>query len=166
MARADLVEVYISGLNLAAVLVVANGRRCRIITGDEFAPGEKITAQFFFRSSGHAELVLAQIDQGSVSGKPADALAASVELAAAKVGAAVISPDRLKAFAEAQVSEIIARVNASGRRGKLKHWNARYRLYRLERIAKCEPVISYQAFLEQAVILPTVRNIAILGRTV
>jgi hypothetical protein len=38
VSRADLVNVYISGLELTAVAIVGAGRRCRIITGEP-APG-------------------------------------------------------------------------------------------------------------------------------
>jgi hypothetical protein len=41
MSRASLIDAYISGLSLTAVSVVASadGRRCRIETGGEIAPG-------------------------------------------------------------------------------------------------------------------------------
>jgi len=49
VSRASLIDVYISGLNLTAVAVVsgADGRRCRIETGDEIAPGETVKHRFY-----------------------------------------------------------------------------------------------------------------------
>jgi hypothetical protein len=81
VSRASLVETYISALNLTAVAVVSDGRRCRITEGEP-APGEKIKHRFYFKSS-HAELVLVTIDVEGLSGKPLAAVAGAIERAAA-----------------------------------------------------------------------------------
>jgi hypothetical protein len=69
VSRASLVDVYISRLNLTAVAIVADGRRCRIETGGEIAPGEKIEARFYFKPT-HADLVLMTIDKEGLSDLP------------------------------------------------------------------------------------------------
>jgi hypothetical protein len=63
LSRASLIEVYIAALPLAAVAIVssADGRRCRIETDGEPAPGETIERRLYFKPS-HAELVLSTID--------------------------------------------------------------------------------------------------------
>jgi len=162
LSRAALIEAYISGLQLTEVAVVGDGRRCRITEGEP-AEGEKIQRQFYFKPS-HAELVLVMIDQDGLSGKPSAALAASIEQAAAKLGAPFQTPDELRKLAGQQVDEIVERIKASGQRGALKHWNARYKQYRLAQGAKGEKAIGYWPFLEQAVMLPTVRDAAATGR--
>jgi hypothetical protein len=98
VSRASLVETYIAALNLTAVTVVADGRRCRIETGGEIAPGEKIKRQFYFKSS-HAELVLLTIDKEGPSGKSPAALAAPIERAAATLGAQVARAEKAVPYA-------------------------------------------------------------------
>jgi hypothetical protein len=143
---------------LIAVTVAGAGKRCRIITGEP-SPDEPIQHRYFFKPS-HAELVLATIDQEGLSGKPGAALAATIERTAAALGAPFQTPDTLRKLAGQQVDEIVERIKASGQRGALKHWNARYKQYRLAQGAKGEKAIGYWPFLEQAVMLPTVRSIA------
>jgi hypothetical protein len=82
------------------------------------------------------------------------------------LGARHHSPAELRKAAAEQVAEITARVKASGQRGALKVWNTRYKQYRLAQVAKAEPAIPYSAFLEQVVIMPTVRQVAATGRMV
>jgi hypothetical protein len=89
-------------------------------------------------------LLLSTIDPEGLSGQPAAALASA----------------KIRKCAGQQVNEIVERIKAAGQRGKLKHWNARYKQYRLAQGAKGEKVIGYGPFLEQAVMLPTVRSIA------
>ena len=72
----------------------------------------------------------------------------------------------IRAVAERQVDAITERVKASGQAGGLKHWNARYKQYRLAQGAKGEKALGYWPFLEQAVMLPTVRNMAASGRMI
>ena len=108
MSRADLVDVYISGLNLAEVVVVSNGRQCRITNVGEFVPGEKIKASYHLKPT-HADLVLATIGREGLSGKPA-ALVAAIERTAEMLGAPYQRPDELRRGAEQQVDEITARI--------------------------------------------------------
>ncbi|HXB80462.1 MAG TPA: hypothetical protein VNX23_24160 [Bradyrhizobium sp.] len=161
MPRAQLVETYISSLPLVEVAIVGAGLQCMIRAGShgEIAPGEIVQHRYFFKSS-HAELVLLTIGPEGLSGKPAATLAASIEQAAAKLGAKWQTSDALRKAAEVQVAEIVERVKASGQHGALKPWNTRYRQYRLAQVEKREPAIPYSAFLEQFVITPTVRSIA------
>jgi hypothetical protein len=164
MSHSSLIDTYIAALNLTSIAVVGDGRRCRITEGEP-AEGEKIKHRYYFKPS-HAELVLVMIDVEGLSGKPPAALAGAIEQAAAKLGAPYQSPDELRKAAEQQVAEIVERVRASGQRGALKVWNTRYRQYRLAQVEKREPAIPYSAFLEQVVIMPTVRNMAMTGRMV
>jgi hypothetical protein len=85
VSRASLIEAYISGLNLTAVAVVSDGRRCRIRTGEP-GPGEKIKRQFYFKPS-HADLLLLTIGLDGWTDQALAALAALIERAAAKLGA-------------------------------------------------------------------------------
>jgi hypothetical protein len=164
VSRASLVEAYISALNLTAIAIVSDGLRCRIETGEP-AEGEKIKRQFFFKPS-HAELVLMTIGKEGLSGKPPAVLAALIERTAAMLGAPFQTPSELQAAAEHQVAEITARIKAAGTSGALKKWNSRYRQYRIAQVEKREPAICYATFLEQFVIMPTVRSIAATGRMV
>jgi hypothetical protein len=77
LSRAALIDVYISGLELAEVVVVANGRQCRIITGEP-AAGEKIKARYYFKPS-HAELTLLTLGAEGLAGKHPAALADAIE---------------------------------------------------------------------------------------
>jgi hypothetical protein len=166
LSRASLIDAYVSALPFAPVAVVVIPGGCRVAVGGEPAAGETIKHQFYFRPL-HIELVLgaAALSDGLIK-LPADAVAARIELAAATLGAPCHTLEQLRKFAAPQVAEIVVRVKASGRRGKLKSWNSRYRIYRLERTARCEAAIDYWSFLELKVVLPTVRNIAAMGRTV
>jgi hypothetical protein len=101
-----------------------------------------------------------------LSGKPAAALAELIERAAAKLGAPHQTPEQVRKAAGHQVAEIVERVKTAGQRGALKVWNKRYRQYRLAQVAKGEKAIGYWPFLEQAVMLPTVKQLAMTGRTV
>jgi hypothetical protein len=167
VSRTDLIQTYIEALNLTEVAIVGAGRQCRIHTdGDgEIAPGEPIAHRYFFKPS-HAELVLATIGPEGLSGQPAGALVDAIEQTAAKLGARWQTPDGLRKAAAAQVAEIVERVKTAGLSGKLRHWNARYKQYRLGQVAKAEPAIPYAAFIERSVTLPTIREIAASGRTV
>jgi hypothetical protein len=60
----------------------------------------------------------------------------------------------------------VARVQAAGLSGRLKRWNAAYKQYRLEAVAKSERAMPYSHYIEQVVTMPTVRNVAATGRTV
>jgi hypothetical protein len=119
VARASLVDVYISGLNLTAVTVVCNGRQCRIKFspgGESDAPGEKVGARYFFRPS-HAELVLATIGKEGLTGTQPAVLAGSIERAAALLGAPYQTLDELRKVAEQAVDEVQARVAALNQSG-------------------------------------------------
>jgi hypothetical protein len=164
MSHASLIETYISALNLAEIAIVGAGRQCRVITG-EIAPGEPVACRYFFKPS-HAELVLATIGPEGLSGKPAGELAASIERTAAMLGARHQSPEQLRKAAEEQVAEIVERVKTAGLSGRLKMWNKRYRQYRLAQVAKAEPAIPYAAFIERVVTTPTVKQLAMSGRSV
>jgi hypothetical protein len=164
MSRAALIDVYISGLNLTEVAVVGAGRRCRIETG-EIAPGEPVAHRFFFRAS-HADLVLAAIDKEGLPSKSPARLVDAIERTAAKLGAPFMTLDELRKAAEVQVAEIVERVKTAGLSGKLKRWNAAYRQYRLEAVARAEKAIPYANYIEQAVTMPTVKQLAASGRTV
>ncbi len=96
--------------------------------------------------------LLSTIGPEGLSGKPAAALADAIVQAAARLGARWQTPDTLRKLAGQQVDEIVERVKSSGQRGKLKHWNTRYRQYRLAQVAKAEKAIPYSSFLEQVVI--------------
>jgi hypothetical protein len=158
MSRASLIDAFISGLQLTEVAIVGAGKRCRIITGEP-APGELIQHRYYFKPS-HADLLLDTIGPEGLLGRPAVALAGAIEQTAARLGARWQTSDALRKAAGAQVDEIVERIKASGQRGKLKSWNARYKEYRLGQAAKGEKAIGYWTFLEQAVTLPTVRSIA------
>jgi hypothetical protein len=162
VARADLIATYISALNLTAVAVVADGRRCRIITGEP-APGETIAARFYFKAS-HAELVLAEIDKDGLSGKPA-AVAALIEGTARRIGAPFQTPDELHRAAEVQVAAVQARVASMNQSGGLSALNKAYRQYRLGQVARAERAIPYSAFVERR-IATILRDVAMSGRAV
>jgi hypothetical protein len=164
MSHASLIDTYIDWLNLTAVTVVGDGRRCRITEGEP-AEGEKIKHQYFFKPS-HAELVLVMIDVEGLSGKPLAAVAGAIEQAATKLGAPYETAAGLRKAAEQQVDEIVERVKTAGLSGRLKHWNVRYRQYRLAQIEKSEPAIPYAAFIERVVTMPTVRQLAASGRAI
>lgn len=161
MSRADLIRTYIDGLNLAEVTVVCSGRQCRICIGEP-ADGEKVKASYHLKPT-HADLVLATIGKEGVTGTKPAVLAASIEKAAATLGANYFTLDALRAEAAVQVAEITARIKAAGLSGALKQWNTRYRQYRLARAEQGEPAIPYSVFLEQVVIMPTVRDAAASG---
>ncbi len=167
MSRAALIDVYISGLNLTEVAIVGAGKRCRIhIDGDgEIAPGEPVACRYYFKAS-HAELVLMTIGKEGVTDQAPAALAEAIERTAAMLGAPHQTPAELRAAAAEQVAEIVERVKSAGLSGRLKMWNKRYRQYRLVQIAKSEPAIPYASYIEQAVTLPTVKQLAASGRTV
>jgi hypothetical protein len=167
MSHSSLVETYIAALNLTEVAIVGAGRQCRIHTdGDgEIAPGEPVAHRYYFKAS-HAELVLMTIGKDGMSGKPAGALADAIEQAAATLGAPYQTPAGLRKAAEAQVAEIVERVKAAGLSGRLKRWNAAYRQYRLDAVAKSEKAMPYACYIEQAVTLPTIKQIAATGMTV
>jgi hypothetical protein len=82
LSRASLIDVYISGLNLATVAIVSSGRRCRITEGEP-APGETVKHRFYFKPS-HAELLLATIDLEGVTDQAPAAVAALIERTAAQ----------------------------------------------------------------------------------
>jgi hypothetical protein len=166
-SRESLVQTYIDALPLARVAIVAiPGRGCRVAVGGEIGPGEKIAHQFFFKPL-HIELVLgaAGLGDGPIR-QPAVIVAEQIEQAAAKLGARWQTADGLRKVAAEQVDEIVERVKTAGLSGKLKRWNAAYRQYRLEAVAKAEKAIPYAAFLEQVVTMPTVKQLAMTGRTV
>jgi hypothetical protein len=54
----------------------------------------------------------------------------------------------------------------AGLSGKLKRWNAAYKQYRLEQVAKSEPAIPYANYIEVVVTMPTVRQLAASGRMI
>jgi hypothetical protein len=164
VSHSSLVETYISALNLTAVTVVGAGRRCRIITGEP-EPGEPVAHRFFFRAS-HAGLVLATIGQDGMSGQPAAVLAGAIEQAAASIGAPFQTPDELRKAAGQQVAEIVERVKTAGLSGKLKRWNKAYKQYRLAQVAEAKQAMPYANYIEQAVTMPTVRQIAASGRMI
>jgi hypothetical protein len=165
VSRASLIDVYISGLNLAEVAIVGAGRQCRIHVDGEIAPGEPVAARYLFKRS-HAELLLAKIGQDGISGKPAAAVTALIEQTAAKLGARWQTADGLRKAAAEQVAEIVERVKMAGLSGKLKRWNASYKQYRLEAVAKSEKAMPYACYIEFVVTAPTIRSLAATGRTV
>jgi hypothetical protein len=143
MSRAALIDVYISGLNLATVAVVSDGRRCRVAvfgsaedTGEP-EPGETVRHRFYFKPS-RADLVLMTIGKEGVTGKPPAALAALIERAAAMLGAPYRTPDELRRIAEQAVVEVQARVAALNQSGGLKQINKQYKSDRLAQIARAE----------------------------
>jgi hypothetical protein len=164
MSRADLIETYISVLNLTSVAIVGAGRQCRIHTG-EIPPGEPIAARYLFKPS-HAELLLATIGKDGLAGQPAAALVDAIERTAAMLGAPHQTPAELRAAAAGQVAEIVERVKMAGLSGKLKRWNASYKQYRLAQLEKGEPAIPHASYVEKVVTLPTLKQIAMTGRTV
>ena len=160
MSRQSLIDVYISSLPYAAVSIIPAAPGSRVEVGGPSKPA------FYFKMT-HIELVLgrAGLHCGPVDQPPA-AVAALIEQAAAKLGATVIRPDELRKAAEIQVDEISARIRAENQDGTLKSWNARYKHYRRAQVEKREPAIPYSAFLEQFVIAPTVRDVAMTGRMI
>jgi hypothetical protein len=165
MSRADLIQTYIEALNLTEVAIVGAGRRCRIIHTGDLAPGEPIACRYYFKAS-HAELLLATIGKEALSGRPAAAMVDAIERTAAMLGASHQTPEQLRAAAAEQVAEIVERVKTAGLSGRLKMWNKRYKQYRLGQLEKSEPAIPYAAFLEQAVTMPTVKQLAASGRMI
>jgi hypothetical protein len=136
------------------------------LVGGEPAPGEKIKHRYFFKPL-HVELLL---NAASLSDDPIDqapaAVAELIERTARRMHAPYETEREIRAAAERQVDEMTARVEASNQSGGLKHWNTRYRQYRLEQVSRAERAIPFSAFLEQFVITPTVRNVAATGRMV
>jgi hypothetical protein len=164
VSREALIQAYISGLNLAEVAIVGAGRQCRVITG-EIAPGEPVACCYYFKAS-HAELLLRH-DRPGWHVRPAGGRAGGADRAGGgTLGAPYQTPDALRKAAAEQVAEIVERVKTAGLSGRLKRWNAAYKQYRVAQVAKAEPAIPYAAFLEQVVTLPTVKQLAMTGRTV
>jgi hypothetical protein len=164
LSRASLVEAYIAALPLAAVAIVssADGRRCRIHTDGEPAPGDTIERRFYFKPS-HAELVLSTIDlEGWTDHQPA-AVAAQIERAATTLGASFHTLAELREAAEEAVVEIQARVDAGRQNGDLKQVNRQYKHYRQQQIARAEKAMPYAKFLEQFT-ASIVRDVAMSGR--
>jgi hypothetical protein len=161
VARASLVETYVSALNLTAVAIVssADGWRCRIETGGTSAPA------FYFKPS-HADLVLLTIGLDGWTDQAPAAVAGAIERTAATVGAPIISPDALRAEAERQVAEIVERVRASNQSGGLKVWKTAYKQYRRAQIAKAEKAIPYSAYLQRVIVATMVRNVEMTGRMI
>jgi hypothetical protein len=77
-----------------------------------------------------------------------------------------MTSDELHRVAEQAVDEIVERIKASGQRGALKVWNSRYKSYRLKQNAKGGKAVGYWQYLELAVTLPTVRDVASSGRSI
>jgi hypothetical protein len=158
MPRVDLIQTYISGLNLTEIAIVGAGKQCRIktTTGGRFegtfqtgeiAPGEPVAHRYFFKSS-HVDLLLATIGQDGLSGRSAAALAASIEQAAASIGAVYRSPAEIHKAAELAVAAITERVRIANQSGGMKSINREYRAYRQQQLAKGEMATSYAAFIE------------------
>jgi hypothetical protein len=164
MSRADLIQTYISGLQLTEVAIVGAGKQCRIHTGGhgEIAPGEIVQHRYFFKSS-HVELVLLTIGPEGLSAKPAAALAELIVQAAASIGAPYRSPAQVRKGAEVAVAEITERVRIANQRGGMKLINRKYRAYRQQQLAKGEKATSYAAFIEPFV-ATMVKQVA--GRTI
>jgi hypothetical protein len=167
VSRDSLIDAYIAALPLAAVAIVlsADGRRCRIHTEGEPGPGETIERRLYFKPS-HAELVISTIDllEGWTDQAPA-AVAASIEQAAATLGAPVHALGELRQAAEEAVAEVTARVDAGRQNGDLKQVNRQYKLYRQQQIAKAEKAMPYAKFLERFT-ASIVRDVAMNGRTI
>jgi hypothetical protein len=137
-----LVEAYLAALPLVEIAIVGAGKQCRILTG-EIPAGEPVAHRYFFKSS-HADLLLATIGRDGMSGKPA----ASIERAAAMLGAPVMTASELRRAAEQAVDEIITRVKIANQDGDLKRINYAFKVYRLEQAAKGEKSITYAGHLE------------------
>jgi hypothetical protein len=165
LSRALLIDAYIAALPLTAVAIVssADGRRCRIRTDGEPAPGETIERRLYFKPS-HAELVLSTIDlEGWTDQQPA-AVAAQIERAATTLGAPYQTPAELQEAAEQAVAEVQARVDIGRQNGDLKQVNRQYKMYRQQQVAKAEKAIPYAKFLERFT-ASIVRDMAMNGRT-
>jgi hypothetical protein len=90
---------------------------------------------------GAAGLADGPIDQ------PPAAVAALIERTARSMGAPhTRRPPEIRAAAEIQVAEIVARVKASNQAGGLKQVNRSYKAYRQAQIAKAEKATSYAKF--------------------
>jgi len=159
MSHSSLVETYIAALPFAAVAIVAVPGGCRIEIGGTSAPA------FYFKPS-HLELVLAAIDQKGLSGKPPALMAGAIKQAAATLGAPYETAVELRKAAGQQVAEIVERVKTAGLSGKLKRWNKAYKQYRLAQVAEAKQAMPYANYIEQAVTMPTVRQIAASGRMI
>jgi hypothetical protein len=150
LSRASLIEAYIAALPLTAVAIVcsSDGRRCRIHTDGEPAPGETIERRFYFKPS-HAELMLSTIDlEGWTDQQPA-AVTAQIERAAAMLGAPHYALAELRKSAEEVVDEVQTRVDVGRQNGDLKQVNKQYKMYRQKQIAKAEKAMPYAKFLER-----------------
>jgi hypothetical protein len=165
MSRASLVDVYISSLPFVPVAIVADGRRCRIRTGEP-AEGEKIAHLYYFKPS-HIELVLgaAGLGDGPIDEEPA-AVAARLVSAARSIGAPFQTPDELRADAEQEVDKILAKVDATNASGGLRELNKAYKAYRLAQIDKAERAVGYHTFIEQKYTIGIVRSVAAVGRMI
>jgi hypothetical protein len=161
MSRACLVQTYIDGLSLTSITVIGAGKQCRIITGEP-PRGEPIAARYYLKAS-HAEMVIATIGRDGLQGKPAAALVDAIKQAAAMLGARFQTLDEVRKAAGSRVDEIVERVKSAGLEGKLKRWNAGYRQYRLEAVAKAEKAMPYASYIELVVTMPTVRIAAGAG---
>jgi hypothetical protein len=150
LSRASMIEAYIAALPLTAVAIVcsSDGRRCRIHTDGEHAPGETIERRFYFKPS-HAELMLSTIDlEGWTDQQPA-AVTAQIERAAAMLGAPHYALAELRKSAEEVVDEVQGRVDVGRQNGDLKQVNKQYKMYRQQQIAKAEKAMPYAKFLER-----------------
>jgi hypothetical protein len=164
VSRADLVDAYISGLNLTEIAIVGAGKQCRLHTGGDLVPGEPVAHRYLFKSS-HVDLLLATIGQDGLSGQPAAALAELVVQAAASIGAPYQSPAQIRKGAELAVAEITERVRIANQSGGMKLINKKYRQYRLAQVAKAEEALPYSKFIEPY-LMQILRQIAAAGRMV
>jgi hypothetical protein len=159
VARADLIQAYISALPFAPIAIVAIPGGCRIEIGGTSAPA------FYFKAS-HIELVLgaAGLAAGPINQPPA-AVAALIERAARRLHAPYETEPEIMAAAERQVDAIMERVRASNQSGGMILINGQYKAYRTAQLAKAEAALPYSKFIEPFVIT-MLRQVAMTGRMV
>ena len=167
MSRETLVQAYLEALLFCRLAVAAiPGDGCRVAVGGELAPGEKAFATYYVKPL-HVELLLggAGLGDGPIDEEPA-AVATRLEKAARSLHAPYETEQEIKAAAERQVAEIVARVEATNQAGGLSAYNKAYKRYRQGQIDKAERAMGYNQFIEEKYTIPIVRNIASTARAV
>jgi hypothetical protein len=163
VSRESLISAYVAALPFQPVAIVAvPGDRCRVETA---ASGDAV-ATYWFKQS-HIELLLGAA--GLPEGRPIDqspvAVAALIRRTAAAMGAPYETKAEIMAAAEKQVDAVLERVRASNQAGGMKLINRQFKAYRQAQLAKAEPAVGYQKYIEPFV-MTMLRQVAMTGRMV
>ncbi|MBR0693643.1 hypothetical protein [Bradyrhizobium lablabi] len=156
--------MYIDALKGRAIYVHAapGGKISRI--GFEPQRNFELAHIFWFAKPSHAELIVMRCcaDFEAVGAmQPANVAAGGwidmrpidvhekIKIVADQLGARWRNEAQLKREAENVVAEIIARVESMRRTGRLAEINAKYKAYRLAKVAKGEKAIGYPAYMSR-----------------